>query len=77
MNTNFIAIPFEGYNEMLGKLGLLDEIMELMRQYQFEERTNPGPDYMHNNRCRLLVHDIEWLLKKELGPTVEECPYAE
>jgi hypothetical protein len=77
MNTNFIAIPFEGYQEMLEKIGKLDEIIELMRQYQYEERTNPGPSYMHNNRCRLLVHDIEWAMKKELGPTVEECPYAE
>lgn len=77
MKADVIAIPFEGYLEMLEKIGKLDEIMELMRQYQFEERTNPGPDYAHNNRCRLLVHDIEYALKKELGPTVKECPYAE
>lgn len=77
MKTDIIAIPFEGYTEMLGKMGLLDEIMELMQQYQFEERTNPGPYYMHQNRACALVHDIEFVLKKELGPTIEECPYAE
>lgn len=77
MNTNFIAIPFEGYQEMLGKLGLLDEIMEVMRQYQYDERTNPGPYYVHQNRACEVVHDIEFILKKDIGPTLEECPYAE
>lgn len=77
MNTNFIAIPFEGYQEMLEKIGKLDEIMELMRQYQYEERTAPGSIHDHNSRCRLLAHDIEYALKKDLGPTVKECPYAE
>ena len=77
MNYQTINIPMAGYNELMFKQHQLDEIINLMIDYQYEERTNPGPNYMHNNRCRLLVHDIEWLLKKELGPTVEECPYAE
>lgn len=77
MNKPMIAVPFEGYNEMLTKISMLDEIMEVMRQYQYEERTNPGPYYMHQNRACEVVHDIEFILKKDIGPTLEDCPYAE
>lgn len=76
-DTTILHITAEKYREIRDKSYLLDEIIELMKQYQFEERTAPGSRTEHNNRCRLLVHDIEWAMKKELGPTVEECPYAE
>ena len=77
MNTNFIAIHLEKYQKMLEKLILLYKIMEVMCQYQYDERTNPGPYYVHQNRACEVVHDIEFILKKDIGPTLEECPYAE
>lgn len=72
-----INMPIEGYNEMMHNLSVLDEIVELIQEYQFIERTDPGPKYVHESRIKGLVMDIEWALRKECGPTLEECPYAE
>ena len=72
-----VNMPIEGYYELMWKQHQLDEIINLVIDYQYEERTNPGPEYTHISRVKALVHDLEFLLRKDCGPTLEECPYAE
>lgn len=70
-------IPIDAYNELVWKMHALDQIIDLVKEYQYQERTDPGPAYAHTNRVKALVSDIEFELRKECGPTIEECPYAE
>lgn len=75
--NNIMTIPLTTYHDLYHKADTFNEVFDLLREYQYQERTNPGPDYEHVNRCKALVHDLEWIFRKYCGPTVEECPYAE